>query len=107
MEQRIPNNIWPMAQIMQGKICVRELIVLGLTTDDVEEKLNILDQLLSTDAGTGHMHESYDVNNPASYTRRWFCWADALFAEFLLSLTRERCEGPMPSLQGLTSSQIA
>jgi len=78
----IPKNIWPMGQIMQG-----------LTTDDIDEKLDILAQLLATDNNTGWMHESYDPNKPSKYTRRWFCWADALFAEFVMSLTLEGCPG--------------
>lgn len=61
----------------------------------------MLRQLVATDGNTGHMHESYDVNHPSTYTRAWFCWADALFAEFLLSLTSERCEGPTPFIKGI------
>jgi len=90
MAQRIRDNIWPMAQIMQG-----------LTTKNPEEKVSLLKQLTSSDAGTGHMHESYNVNNPSDFTRAWFCWADALFAEFLLSMTSDRCEGEMPLLDGV------
>jgi meiotically up-regulated gene 157 (Mug157) protein len=73
----------------------------GLTSTEEKEKVELLKMLLATDAGTGHMHESYDADNPNSFTRSWFCWADALFAEFLLSLTPERCYGEMPSLEGL------
>jgi len=35
------------------------------------------------------MHESYNKDDPFSYTRSWFCWADSLFAEFVLSLTQD------------------
>lgn len=77
------------------------LSVVGLTSPDEKEKLQMLQAVLATDAGTGHMHESYDANNPNSFTRSWFCWADALFAELLFSLTPERCYGEMPHLEGL------
>jgi hypothetical protein len=35
----------------------------------------------------GWMHEAYDANDPGKFTRPWFCWADALFAELVASLT--------------------
>jgi len=82
----IPNNIWPMGQIMQG-----------LTTNDKNEKLDILNQLLATDSNTGWMHESYDPTNPSRYTRPWFCWVDALFAEFVMSLTIDDCPKQRPT----------
>ena len=72
----IPQNVWPMGQITQG-----------LTSESLDEKLEVLRVLMSTDAGTGLMHESYDVNNPLRYTRKWFAWANSLFAEFVMSMT--------------------
>jgi meiotically up-regulated gene 157 (Mug157) protein len=30
------------------------------------------------------MHESFDPNDPAQYSRSWFAWANSLFAEFVL-----------------------
>ncbi|WFR67068.1 glycoside hydrolase family 125 protein [Curtobacterium flaccumfaciens] len=32
------------------------------------------------------MHESFDVDDPGSYTRPWFSWANAMFCEFVLDL---------------------
>jgi len=46
---RIRKAIWPMAQIIQG-----------LTSSDINEKLDVLQQLVTTDADRGYMHESYD-----------------------------------------------
>lgn len=65
MTARIRNNVWPMSLAMQA-----------LTSKDVEEKINLANQLVKATAGTGWMHESFDINNPASFTRSWFCWAD-------------------------------
>ena len=45
---------------------------------------------MATDAGTGLMHESFHKDDPARYTRPWFAWANALFAEFVLTL----CDAP-------------
>jgi hypothetical protein len=65
----------------------------GLTSDNEEEKIRIVEQLVKASAGTGWMHESFSVKNPDFYTRSWFCWADSLFAELVLSLTDE-CPSP-------------
>ena len=37
----------------------------------------------------GLMHESFSANNPGRYTRKWFSWANSLFAEFVMSLTKQ------------------
>lgn len=65
MTARIRANIWPMAMAMQA-----------LTSDDVEEKTRLANQLVRATGGTGWMHESFDVKNPRLFTRAWFCWAD-------------------------------
>jgi uncharacterized protein len=72
------NHIWPIALAMQG-----------LTATTRAEKLEMLDMLLATDAGTGLMHESFHKDDPDRFTRPWFAWANSLFAEFVLSL----CDG--------------
>ena len=45
---------------------------------------------VSTDAGTGFMHESFDKDNPDDFTRKWFAWANTLFGELILKLYNER-----------------
>ena len=42
--------------------------------------------LISTDAGTGFMHESFHVDNPEKYTRSWFAWVNGLFGELILKI---------------------
>ena len=59
--------IWPIA-----------LAVQGLTATSLEEKKKILAMLFSTTADTYHMHESFDANDPAHFTRAWFAWADSM-----------------------------
>jgi len=78
MSSAIKENIWPMS-----------LAVKGLVSDSVEEKTQLAEILWKVSAGTGWMHESFDVNNPGRFTRSWFCWADSLFAELVMSITDE------------------
>ncbi|WBX99866.1 glycoside hydrolase family 125 protein [Chryseobacterium gambrini] len=69
------HKIWPLGLIMQA-----------LTTDDNEEIVSCLKMLKATHAGTGFIHESFDVNNPKDFTRAWFAWANTLFGELILHL---------------------
>lgn len=43
----------------------------GMTSDNETEILEMLLTLRNTTAGTGFMHESYNVNDPNDYTRKW------------------------------------
>ena len=67
------DQIWPMSIIMKG-----------LTSADREEQRQCIAQLLRTDGGKGLMHESFDKDNPAKFTRSWFAWANGLFGELVL-----------------------
>ncbi|OYU81206.1 MAG: metal-independent alpha-mannosidase [Flavobacterium sp. BFFFF1] len=69
------NKIWPLGLIMQA-----------LTTDDEAEIVYCLKTLKSTHAGTGFIHESFDVNNPKDFSRSWFAWANTLFGELIVHL---------------------
>ena len=43
-------------------------------------------------AGTGFMHESFNKDNPADFSRSWFAWANTLFGELLLKIGKEHPE---------------
>lgn len=73
------GNVWHMSLIMQA-----------LTSQDDAEIKTCLDMLKTTTAGTLFMHESFDANDPSSFTRAWFAWANALFGELILLLAQER-----------------
>ncbi|MDZ4364909.1 glycoside hydrolase family 125 protein [Brevundimonas sp.] len=75
------RRIWPIALIMRA-----------LTSRDDEEILTALRRLVTTDAGTGFMHEAFDVHDPARFSRPWFAWANTLFGELVLTLYRTRPE---------------
>ena len=66
--------VWPLA-----------LIVQGLTATSDSERKDVLDQLLASDPGDHLLHESFDPNNPAKFTRADFGWPNALFSEFVMT----------------------
>ena len=41
--------------------------------------------LVHTTAGTGYMHESFDPDHPAHFTRPWFAWANSLFGQLIIT----------------------
>ena len=69
------DMIWPMSILMKA-----------FTSDDEAEISWCLETLLSTDAGTGFMHESFHKDDPSNFTRAWFAWPDTLFGELILKL---------------------
>jgi uncharacterized protein len=69
-----PNRVWPIALCVEG------------ITGTPERRRELLAVLLATDAGTGRMHESFDVEDPAAFSREWFSWADAMFCELALTV---------------------
>jgi uncharacterized protein len=75
------HKIWPLGLIMQA-----------LTTDNDEEIVSCLKMLKATHAGTGFIHESFDVDNPKDFTRSWFAWANTLFGELILHLHKTKPE---------------
>lgn len=36
-----------------------------------------------------YRHESFDVNSPNHFTRKWFSWANTVFGDFILHLDKE------------------
>lgn len=69
---------WPMSMIIKG-----------LTTNDVAEIKECLTHLCNTDADTGFMHESFNVNDHHKFTRSWFAWTNTLFGELVVKAYRE------------------
>jgi meiotically up-regulated gene 157 (Mug157) protein len=66
-----------------GMIWPLSIISRGLTSTDDQEIKQCIQMLLATHAGKGFMHESFNRNNPADFTRSWFAWANTIFGEFL------------------------
>ena len=72
------NYIWHIAMAMEG-----------LTEKDHGRRLEILRSLADCDGGTGMMHEGFHCDDPTRFTRKWFSWANAMYAELLLSCIGE------------------
>lgn len=70
--------IWPMSIMMRA-----------FTSTDDEEIRDCLCQLITTDAGTGFMHESFSRHDASNFTRPWFAWQNTLFGELILKLVNE------------------
>ena len=68
------NYVWPIA-----------LAVQALTDSSVANKLATLELLEQTDAGTGNMHEAFNVDDDKEFTRPWFSWADMTYVQLVLA----------------------
>jgi len=80
--------IWPMSIIIQA---------LTSTNDqEIQGCLNILTSIAfygtnsTTGQGYGFMHESFWKDDASQFTRPWFAWANSLFGELILTLSKER-----------------
>lgn len=62
------------------------LAIQGLTSLDEKEREHLLDIFEQTDAGTNAVHEGFHKDDPTRFTRPWFSWANAVYAEFVLSM---------------------
>ena len=66
---------WPMS-----------IMMLAFTSQDDAEIKHCIEMLMSTDAGTGFIHESFHKDDARNYTRPWFAWQNTLFGELILKL---------------------
>jgi meiotically up-regulated gene 157 (Mug157) protein len=71
------GNVWPMS-----------LIMYGLTATSADEVRWALRELKHSSAGTGFMHESFDKNDPAQFTRSWFAMANVMFGELIVQTAK-------------------
>jgi meiotically up-regulated gene 157 (Mug157) protein len=69
------DMIWPLGIIMRA-----------LTSSDDAEIKQCLKWLITSNAGTGFMHESFHKDDAAKFTRKWFAWANTIFGELIMEL---------------------
>jgi meiotically up-regulated gene 157 (Mug157) protein len=83
-----PNGyVWPLALVMQA-----------LTSTDPMEVATIIAQLHNSDLGDHLLHESFDPNEPAHYTRSNFAWPCSMFAELILNRVMGYAELPIANV---------
>ena len=73
------NYIWPMSILFRA-----------FTSTDDQEIRTCLRTLRDTTAGTHFLHESFQKDDAADFTRAWFAWANTLFGELILHLAETR-----------------
>jgi uncharacterized protein len=78
------HHVWPLA-----------IATAGLTGTE-QEAVAALELLAATTAGTGLMHESFHVDDPAVFTRPWFGWANSMYAELAMSFAGVRVADLFP-----------
>jgi meiotically up-regulated gene 157 (Mug157) protein len=66
------DMIWPLG-----------IIIRGITSNNDTEIKQCIEMLKNCNAGTGFMHESFNKNDAAKFSRKWFAWANTLYGEFL------------------------
>ena len=66
------------------------VITRAMTSQDDAEIQLCLQTLKDSSAGTGWLHESFNKNNAASFTRPWFAWVNGLFGQLIIQLATER-----------------
>ena len=69
------DMVWPMSIMMKA-----------FTSRDEAEIRQCIEMLLTTDAGTGFIHESFHKDDASNFTREWFAWQNTLFGELILQL---------------------
>ena len=72
------DMVWPMSIMMKA-----------FTSQDDDEIKDCIRMLMTTDAGTGFMHESFHKDNPKNFTRAWFAWQNTLFGELIIKLVND------------------
>ena len=72
------DMVWPMSIMMKA-----------FTSQCDEEIKTCIEMLMTTDADTGFIHESFHKDNPNVFTRSWFAWQNTLFGELIIKLVND------------------
>jgi meiotically up-regulated gene 157 (Mug157) protein len=88
--------VWPLA-----------LMARALTSTDRSEVLEQLRYLAASASPDGRIHESFDPQNPARYTRAEFGWANAMYAELLFRAAADLPSQPVSAGRQTQPKSIA
>ena len=90
------NMAWPMSIMMKA-----------FTSTDDNEIRRCIEMLLNTDAETGFIHESFNVDDASDFTRPWFAWQNTLFGELIIKLVDDGKLGVLNSIPNKTGANLA
>lgn len=74
----------------EGQIWPMSIIIHARNSDDDATIAQCLRWLKATHAHTGFMHESFDKDDPSTFTRTWFAWTNGLFGELIVDLAKRK-----------------
>ena len=83
------DMVWPMSIMMKA-----------FTSQCDEEIKACIEMLMTTDADTGFMHESFHKDDPKVFTRSWFAWQNTLLGELIIKLVND---GKLELLNSITT----
>jgi len=66
--------VWPLSLLMEG-----------FTATSQDERKDVLSELLASDPGDHLLHESFNPDDPAKFSRVDFGWPNALFTEYVMT----------------------
>ena len=75
--------------IGEGQVWPMGIIVRALSSSDEAVIAGALKTLRNTHAGTGFIHEAFDKDDPAKFTRNWFAWTNGLFGELVVKVANQ------------------
>ena len=76
------------------------IMMKAFTSQCDEEIKACIEMLMTTDADTGFMHESFHKDDPKVFTRSWFAWQNTLFGELIIKLVND---GKLELLNSITT----
>lgn len=73
----------------QGMIWPLAIAMAGITAESKSEKLRHL-RIVEESISGGAIHESFSIENPDTFTREWFSWAEMTYFELVMRILEEQ-----------------
>ena len=66
------------------------IITRGYTSNNYQEVADCIHMLMvAANNAEDLIHESIAVDDPSTYTRSWFAWANSFFGEFIIKIMED------------------